>query len=57
MDTYEREEFEAIDAMLKHAREYGLETEVVVELYREVRGDESPGLQDAIWTALAEWDL
>lgn len=50
-------EYDAVALMLRRAAKYGLETEVVLALCRELSGDESPGLRDAIWTALKEWDL
>ena len=51
------DEYDCIDAMLKAAREEGLEVEVVVALYNAARTLPNVPVQDAVFDALWEWNL
>ncbi len=51
------EEREYIGRMLTAATAYGLEEEVVCELWRALKAEPDISIHEAVWNALYEWDL
>ena len=51
------EEYEAIRNMLKRAREYKLDVEVIWSFFNAIKGKPDRDLAEAIFIALGEWDV